>query len=342
MNETEDNKVRVKNLHTKRRFKDAVMFMIAGACVVCTTLGYSKYTGHVSDRQINVDTPTITADAMKLTQPVNELPKVADTILVNAGSGQNDKGNFTFSYYGYNDGKLHADIQFNDGSKYCGDFSQAGKIDGHGSISFTNGDYYSGQFSNGVRQGTGTYTWNNGDVYKGNWSDDAMSGNGRYTGINGIVYDGTFLNNSFESGTETVSYDDSYYQMDISYGTVTNLTAQLEDGTKYEGDINDGHFTGECSIEYNNGDSYEGDVIEGQKSGNGIYTWEDGASYDGEWRNDQINGRGTYKYANKKSGYKVKGKFKNGKIVGKCKYYKSKKKSYTAIWKNGKFKKVKK
>ena len=252
---------------------------------------------------------------------------------------QNDYGDFTLSTD--SSGRMAATIKFNDGSYYYGGIDSSG-LSGNGNLEYYVGDSYSGQYKNGTRNGTGTYIWHNGDKYEGNWDNDSMEGSGKYTWSDGAVLEGKFSDNEFEDGTYTVSNDDGTYVFTIELGDITSADIELDDGTSYEGDVEDGHLNGDAVIEYSNGDSYNGEVSKAKKSGTGKYTWVSGAVYNGKWLNDKINGSGTYKYAKSSQGYKLTGKFKNGVPKGTLKYYKTKSKVYKTVWKNGKCIKVKK
>ncbi|GEM_PF-3864967 len=264
---------------------------------------------------------------------------MAEEIPETSSDYQNGYGSFSISYD--SSGKRTAAIRFNDGSTYNGEVNTMGP-DGSGTVIYKEGDSYTGQYADGVRNGTGTYTWSNGDQYEGNWEDDMMSGDGKYTWADGGSIEGTFDSNEVIDGTYTLEDYDGNYTFHIENGDAYSADITLDNETTYSGDIDNGHLTGSAVIEYSNGDVYDGHVSKAKKSGSGKYTWTSGAVYNGKWKTDRINGKGTYKYASSKQGYKLTGKFKNGKPVGNCKYYRTKKKIYKTIWKNGKCIKVNK
>ena len=45
-------------------------------------------------------------------------------------------------------------------------------------------------------------------------------------------------------------------------------------------------------INFNDGSSYEGAVENGQKTGKGVYVGKDGTRYEGYFRNDKLDGNG--------------------------------------------------
>lgn len=234
----------------------------------------------------------------------------------------------------YKDGNIsNAEIVFSDGTTYSGQCADT--LSGTGTMSFPIGDQYNGSFENGLRCGNGVYNWQSGDKYDGSWQDDLMSGTGTYTYLDGSTAAGTFENNLFTDGTYTVTNDYGTYKFTITDGEPTAVDLELTDGTKYVGDMKDGKLTGTAQITYSNGDKYNGKVSDGMKSGNGVYTWSSGASYDGAWKEDKMEGTGTYYYGTKQTGYKLSGKFENGRPNGQCQYYVSSYESYKTDWSNG-------
>jgi len=116
-------------------------------------------------------------------------------------------------------------------------------------------------------------------------------------------------------------------------------TITFSDGTKYTGQIKNGKMDGQGTLTYPNGTIYVGMMKDGKMHGKGIKTFSNGDTYNGEWKNNLKDGFGTYKwvsgswyqgyYKNDKyngegtltiAGKTVtqqKGKFKDGKFIGK-------------------------
>lgn len=71
------------------------------------------------------------------------------------------------------------------------------------------------------------------------------------------------------------------------YGKVT-----LEDGSVYEGNFENGVFSGFGKMHTDDYD-YSGEWKNGERNGHGILTSKYGLTYDGEWRDDEKSGLGT-------------------------------------------------
>jgi hypothetical protein len=235
----------------------------------------------------------------------------------------------------YSDGKIeNALIKFSDGTKYKGEIGND-SISGVGKMVFTSKDIFYGEFKNGVRDGKGAYKWKSGDVYDGEWSSDTMSGKGKYTFVDGSTLEGTFSDNQFVEGTYHVKNNWGDYTFQVKNGNPYYVEMKLKSGIEYAGEMNKKGLNGKAKISYKNGDSYDGNVKNGVKAGKGIYTWRSGATYDGNWSKDRMQGYGVYTYSSKESGLELRGKFKNGKPNGECRYY-TLNDDYKTKWKNGK------
>lgn len=240
----------------------------------------------------------------------------------------------------YKDGApYNAKISYKDGSSYDGGLVE-GNLSGTGTMKLANGESYVGDFKDGKREGNGKYNWESGASYDGAWAGDQMSGTGTYSYADESYASGTFDKNEFISGSYYLKNDFGAYTFTITDKEPTAVKMELEGGTVYEGDISDGELTGQANIKYSNGDTYSGNVTNGQKTKTGIYTWAGGASYDGSWVDDQMQGNGTYMYSKNEEGYKLVGKFENGKPTGQCEYYTNASTHYKTDWSNGKCVKI--
>ena len=98
----------------------------------------------------------------------------------------------------------------------------------------------------------------------------------------------------------------------------THKKIQYEDGTCYEGNVNDNDLPNGKGIIYdkNNNISYEGDFVNGKKEGKGKFFHKSkNFYYIGEFKNDKRHGKGTLYYKNNNIHYE--GDFVDGKKHGK-------------------------
>lgn len=255
--------------------------------------------------------------------------------------GDCDFSNSTGTYHiSYQNGEPYtAEIEFSNGTSYIGT-STLSSLTGNGEMVFRNGDIYNGSFEDGRRTGSGVYTWESGNVYDGDWLNDKMTGTGSFTFENGSTLFGQFEDNEFTTGSYNVENDFGSYTFSIKNGNPVGVLIVLNDGTSYNGDMDEDGLNGNALISYSNGDQYDGSVSDGRKYGLGTYTWESGASYTGSWSEDCMNGNGTYTYPSDEDGYKLVGEFIDGLPDGECKYYVSASKSYDTTWSNGECVKV--
>lgn len=89
---------------------------------------------------------------------------------------------------------------------------------------------------------------------------------------------------------------------------------KFESGAYYDGDSEDGLFKGKGTFYFTNGDKYIGEFENDMFNGKGEYHYNTGDKYIGMFGEDNFHGIGTYYY---KTGAVEKGKFFNGKRVGK-------------------------
>lgn len=98
------------------------------------------------------------------------------------------------------------------GLKYDGMFKDF-KFHGYGVLTFSNGDVYKGNFIEDKKQGQGEFTYANGRAkYVGSFNNDMYSGQGiqtLYFDEQTQVRDGFFNDNTFQHGTETITFNTS-------------------------------------------------------------------------------------------------------------------------------------
>lgn len=96
-------------------------------------------------------------------------------------------------------------------------------------------------------------------------------------------------------------------------GTIT----YKKDGSKYEGDVEDGKTHGQGVYVFGSGefkgDRYEGQFKDGKFNGQGVYVWKDGRRYEGAWENNQRHGLG--KMTNADGSLFHEGQWANGQPV---------------------------
>jgi hypothetical protein len=133
--------------------------------------------------------------------------------------------------------------------------------------------------------------------------------------------------------------------------------AVLPDGSRYYGDVLDGHFHGEGRLVFADGGRYEGDFLVGLISGRGELTYADGSVYRGEFKGGKLEGQGRFETEEKNvyegmfadnmsngpgvfldvDGSKYEGDFRNWKFHGKGVYTNKEEGSYTGDFVAGRF-----
>ena len=134
--------------------------------------------------------------------------------------GQNQDGcitkeiveeNYTYNgcvnYEGAPNGK--GILSKSDGLKYDGMFKDS-KFHGYGVLTYPRGDVYKGNFVENEQQGQGKLTYTNGDKYVGSFKNSIFWGQGiqtLYFDNQTQVKDGFFNDNTFQNGTETITFN---------------------------------------------------------------------------------------------------------------------------------------
>lgn len=84
-------------------------------------------------------------------------------------------------------------------------------------------------------------------------------------------------------------------------------------GDRYEGEFNDGLFSGWGTYYYVNGDRHEGTYRNDMKNGRGAFTYANGGKYVGDFKNGMKEGKGSFVFPN---GNRYAGEFRRDMISG--------------------------
>lgn len=115
------------------------------------------------------------------------------------------------------------------------------------------------------------------------------------------------------------------------------VTQTHEDGSVYEGQVQNGKRHGQGKMTYADGAVYEGEWKNDQRNGQGKMTYADGDVYEGEWKDDKMNGLGKYTFADGDvyAGDVYVGEFKDGYRSGQGTYTYANGAVYEGEWKDG-------
>jgi len=205
-------------------------------------------------------------------------------------------------------------VVYKDGSWYEGDFVYGNLVRGKCKIIYEDGGCYEGQMDQGVISGQGTMVWANGDVYTGQWKDGKYHGKGKLTNANGSWNDGVFESGAFISGQCKIIYEDgSRYEGAMEQGQLSGQGTMIwRSGDSYTGQWKNSQYHGFGKLIYSNDSWYEGNFDRGLFSGQGTYAWPNGDRYTGAFANGKFHGYGTYTWAN---GDSRSGTWKDGNYV---------------------------
>ena len=149
---------------------------------------------------------------------------------------------------------------------------------------------------------------------------------------NNSIYNGYWLNDLPEGEGEETFPDGSRFKGYYKNGQKVSGKFQWEDGSYYEGELENDKFQGRGLYFWSEGRSYTGEWYEGKMSGQGLFTYLDGSYYEGEFHNGQRNGFGKYVWNESKN---YEGGWMKGKQHGKGRYTKNGK-VIEGVWINGK------
>lgn len=128
--------------------------------------------------------------------------------------------------------------------------------------------------NNGPQKWTGKHEkrFSNGDIYWGDWLDGVIHGQGIYTWANGIRYEG-LLEHGIPQDPKGVFI--------------------FPDGTRLQGNVQDGALQGNGKLTYSNGDCYTGNFKDDKFEGKGMLEMHSsGINYEGFFSNDRFEGQG--------------------------------------------------
>mmetsp|Transcript_53465 Transcript_53465/g.68608 ORF Transcript_53465/g.68608 Transcript_53465/m.68608 type:complete len:484 (+) Transcript_53465:94-1545(+) len=163
---------------------------------------------------------------------------------------------------------VRTSVQFEDGSKYRGDWSTRGLgSHGQGLLNFITGDKYVGGFKRHMFDGFGTYYYANGDKYEGHWKKGEKHGE-----------EGTF--SSADGTTLTVSWKNDRAN---GHGLCT-----YKNGATFEGEYLDDVKEGQGCYKTPEGDEYRGEFHNDKIYGRGLFIdKKNGTSYEGTFHHSK-------------------------------------------------------
>jgi putative sterol carrier protein len=162
--------------------------------------------------------------------------------------------------------------EYDDGSRYEGQFSAEGLRHGRGVFKSADGDTYVGMYKDDVRHGHGVYTTAEGARYEGEFREGLPNGKGVYVFENGDVYTGMFQDDEFHGQGSWSNNGGSSYHGDFVNGQREGKGVLFSLGVTYDGEWKAGKFHGHGIFLYRKGDIYEGGFVSGQFEGLGRYT----------------------------------------------------------------------
>jgi len=164
-------------------------------------------------------------------------------------------------------------VQFEDGSKYRGDWSTRGLgAHGQGILTFPSGDKYVGGFKRHLFEGKGTYYYANGDRYEGPWRHGEKHG---------------------EAGTFVRAKDGTTLVVDWSHDKANGIgKCTYGNGATFVGLYKDDVKEGEGTYQAPSGDVYRGEFQQDRIMGKGLFIdKKNNASYSGQFANSKRKGR---------------------------------------------------
>jgi hypothetical protein len=166
------------------------------------------------------------------------------------------------------------------GAKYTGEFRN-GEINGVGVCYYTNGSKYSGEWKERFPDGKGTKTYSDGTKRTGLWKK------GRPVDEIGNVLEEYIVQKKEERVDDGTNIQSGCLVGDCKNGV--GIFA-YPDGSKYEGNFQNGKFEGQGSFWFANGDKYVGAFRENYPHGQGTRILKSGTEETGEWRQGEFIG----------------------------------------------------
>ncbi|KNC55603.1 morn repeat protein [Thecamonas trahens ATCC 50062] len=167
---------------------------------------------------------------------------------------------------------------------------------GRGSFTTTNGDVFEGEWINGKKHGSFVCKYVSGEVFEGEFKDGRRSGHGKHMYPNGSSYEGEYVNDRRHGPGLYCTKHDFYdcqktWMRKYSHGT---LEDEREVYTKFQL-ISDRPGFGFGVWVSDDGTRYEGDHEDGLRHGDGTLTFADGTQWIGPFANDRRHGIGMRK-----------------------------------------------
>lgn len=215
---------------------------------------------------------------------------------------------------------------------YIGSLDYNKSFKGYGVLYKEDGIKFEGIWENSKLHGIGRYFTNDGGYYIGTFFEGSANGKGVFCRKNNSIYNGYWLNDMPEGEGEESFPDGSRFKGYYKNGQKVSGKFQWEDGSYYEGELENDKFQGRGLYFWSEGRSYTGEWYEGKMSGQGLFTYLDGSYYEGEFHNGQRNGFGKYVWNENKN---YEGGWMKGKQHGKGRYTKNGK-VIEGVWINGK------
>lgn len=134
-----------------------------------------------------------------------------------------------------------------------------------------------GEMSRGRRHGQGSRLMNN-NIFVGSYKRDLKHGPAK-------IWKKT------KSGFDKV-FDGAYLD-----GKMNGYCYFKDEQHTFKGQINRGHYHGQCTIEYANGDHFKGTMVNGEMSGNAKITYANGDEFEGALFKNNRTGHGNYQWS---------------------------------------------
>lgn len=202
-------------------------------------------------------------------------------------------------------------MRFEDDSLYSGEFKDGIRI-GFSGMLYDDGTTYSGYFFNNLFHGKGTLTLPDNTEYTGLFLYGKMNGQMTITFPSKHLFIGRFKNDQVVKGKGAIVFPNGLRGVCKKGNCITGKgLLELEDGSKYEGDLEKCSRHGSGTFTLASGSTYEGSFLHGKRHGEGVFTFSSGLIYKGTYRDGERHGEGSFLFPN---GKKVEVYFNKGKM----------------------------
>ncbi len=155
---------------------------------------------------------------------------------------------------------------------------------GEGKIFYRNGNVYEGEIEAGKMHGFGSMRYKNGDHYRGGWKKNKKHGKGFFQWASGKHIVGVWVDGKRDKTAKVDSNEIDFGHQEPK-GRKKVYVFRYGDGTRYEGEMNNGQPEGEGVVYYSSGDKYIGGWRNHAPHGKGIMHFANGFKYATEWNN---------------------------------------------------------